>query len=200
MEMITFIGFIVIAVVAFFVGNHFSLNQVAKKNIEQALKDKSSELETLHYQVNQHFEKTADLFNDVSESYQSLYEHLSQSSNTLGASKIFQKLPKMNEFNQKVTSTPEHSESSISKEKNNELKKENNEVFDADKLYNAHDYLNHSEVEQKKETSPLEQGHNVVKLNPSKEEKALTDQQALDYALKNKELSQEESEKIQNQS
>ena len=197
MEIITLIGFIAVAGIAFYVGQTFSTSQTEKKQLEEALKAKTEELGAFHSKVNNHFEKTAELFNHVSDSYQSLYDHMAQSSNQLCASPTFQALPTQSAQNRiqtqplsKVTETPQEV-GPYSK-----LKRVSDKgVFDANRLYNAHDYRN--KVEQDKEkieeadvSEPNyssfagqhdKQDNKVVEINSAKEDK---DAPALDYAIK----------------
>jgi len=205
MEIITLIGFIAVAGIAFFVGQTFSTSQTEKKQLEEALKAKTEELEAFHSKVNNHFEKTAELFNHVSDSYQSLYDHMAQSSNQLCASPTFQALPTQSAHNtsqntyqnsiqthpiSKATETPQEV-GPYSK-----LKRVSDKgVFDANRLYNAHDYRNKveqekEEVEESNVTEPNyssfagqhdKQDNKVVEINSAKEDK---DAPALDYAIK----------------
>lgn len=197
MEIITLIGFMAVAAAGFFAGQHFSSNKVEKKQLEKALKEKTEELEAFHSKVNNHFEKTAELFNHVSDSYQSLYDHMATSSNQLCASPTFQALPKNN-----PTQSVESSASSstplevgpYSKLKRNSDKG----IFGPDQLYNAHDYRNNSIDEKQLSnkdnaaediTIPAfvekqdQQDNKVVEIHSAKEEK---DSHALDYAIKEK--------------
>ncbi|MFT6734726.1 MAG: uncharacterized membrane-anchored protein YhcB (DUF1043 family) [Polaribacter sp.] len=193
MEIITLIGFITVAGVAFFVGQNFSNSQTEKKQLEEALKEKTEELESFHSKVNNHFEKTSELFNHVSDSYQSLYDHMAQSSNQLCASPTFQALPTQKSSQTQsidaIGTTPQEV-GPYSK-----LKRDSDKgLFDANRLYNAHDYRNNSEQEKEEvkltdvsepDFSAFEetQDNKVVEINSAKEDK---DAQALDYAIKEK--------------
>ncbi|PHS19547.1 MAG: hypothetical protein COA86_04525 [Kangiella sp.] len=196
MEIITLIGFVAVAGIAFFVGQTFSTSQTEKKQLEEALKAKTEELESFHSKVNNHFEKTAELFNHVSDSYQSLYDHMAQSSNQLCASPTFQALPTQSA--QKITqASPIANGTETPQEVGpySKLKRVSDKgIFDANRLYNAHDYRNKVEQEKKKieESDASEpnyssfaekQDNKVVEINSAKEDK---DAQALDYAIKEK--------------
>ena len=194
MEIITLIGFIAVAGIAFFVGQNFSNSQTEKKQLEEALKAKTEELESFHSKVNNHFEKTAELFNHVSDSYQSLYDHMAQSSNQLCATPTFQALPtqaaQKGKQTQPISNATETSEEVGPYSK---LKRVSDKgVFDANRLYNAHDYRNKVEQEKVEEPDVSEpnyssfaenQDNKVVEINSAKEDK---DAQALDYAIKEK--------------
>lgn len=196
MEIITLIGFIAVAGIAFFVGQNFSNSQTEKKQLEEALKEKTDELEAFHSKVNNHFEKTAELFNHVSDSYQSLYDHMAQSSNQLCASPTFQALPTQSteKINQ-AQSVSNKAETPLEAGPYSKLKRVSDKgIFDANRLYNAHDYRN--KVEQEKEeieefdasepdysSFEKKQDNKVVEISSAKEDKGA---QALDYAIKEK--------------
>ena len=167
MEILLTIGIIVAAAAGFFFGRNYSTNEVEKNRLEQELKEKSAELDAFHNKVNNHFEKTAELFNHVSDSYQSLYDHMAKSSTQLCASQTFQSLPKNNE-ERPVTAAP-----TITSEASKE------EVFGADNLYNAHDYRNQEDQAETEE--PSVDDNKVVEITSAIDD---TDEQALDYAIK----------------
>jgi len=179
MEILAVVGIIVAAVVGFLFGQKNSSSELEKNRLTQQLKEKNSELEAFHSKVNTHFEKTADLFNHVSDSYQSLYDHMAKSSNQLCASQTFQVLPK--------NSDPqiETSADSIRKQPIND-NESSDSLFNPDQLYQAHEYRNHEakddEQQVEDEVKPAEDS-NVVKIAKAKEEQ---DAQALDYAIKAK--------------
>jgi uncharacterized membrane-anchored protein YhcB (DUF1043 family) len=169
MEILSAIGIIIAAVAGFLFGKKNSSNEVEKKRLEQQLNEKEKELEAFHSKVNTHFEKTAELFNHVSDSYQSLYDHMAKSSTQLCASETFQVLPKSVE-------TPEETEENPVFKSN----LEHDERFDANQLYNAHDYRNQETEEQ---APTIEDDTNVVEIASAKED---IDEHALDYAVKEK--------------
>ncbi len=198
MEIITLIGFIAVAGVAFFIGQNYSNSQTEKKKLEEALKEKTEELNAFHSKVNNHFEKTAELFNHVSDSYQSLYDHMATSSNQLCASSTFQALPTQTAQKSNQTQPIESSGIATPQEAGpySKLKRVSDKgIFDANRLYNAHDYRNNNALEKEEVTedkvaeqpnfSPLneKQDNKVVEINSAKEDK---DAQALDYAIKDK--------------
>jgi len=168
METVLTIGIIVAAVAGFFFGRSFSSNEVEKNRLEQQLKEKSAELEAFHSKVNNHFEKTAELFNHVSDSYQSLYDHMAKSSTQLCASQTFQSLPKSNE------ERPVQESPALTKNDDNQ-----DDVFGADNLYNAHDYRN--KETQEEESEPAINDNKVVEITSAIED---SDEPALDYAVK----------------
>lgn len=171
MEILLTVGILVAAAAGFFFGRNFSTNEVEKNKLEQQLKEKSAELEAFHGKVNNHFEKTAELFNHVSDSYQSLYDHMAKSSTQLCATQTFQALPKNTDPKQAIPEEPKSAKS------NDGLK----EVFNPDQLYKAHDYRNKEEAEN--EVEPEVNDNKVVEIASAKEDQ---DAQALDYAIKEK--------------
>jgi len=175
MEILSAIGIIVAAVVGFLFGKKHSSSEVEKKRLEQELKEKTAELDTFHSKVNTHFEKTAELFNHVSDSYQSLYDHMAKSSTQLCASQTFQALPKNSESPEGTDPTATLSQASVNKN-------EDSELFDADHLYQAHEYRNHVAEELTDEKTKTTD-NKVVEIASAKENH---DAQALDYAIKKK--------------
>lgn len=182
MDIIVLIGLGVAGAVGFFVGRQFSPDSQQKQTLEAELKSKTAELEAFRSKVNTHFEKTAELFNHVSDSYQSLYDHMATSSNQLCASQTFQSLPKNSEQQNKsiADAATQYSESSPSTSTKTQSKDE--ELFDAEHLYKAHEYRNEDQAES--ENVDAVEENKVVDLASIKEESASNDAQALDYAIK----------------
>ena len=171
MEVVSIIlGIIIAGAIGFFAGRNFSSEAKDKARLEQEVQEKQAELDAFRNKVTSHFEKTADLFNQVSDSYQSLYDHIAKSSNQLCAAPSFQSLPK------KEQEKLEPSKTTINREKKDDS------LFDANKLYNAHDYRNHEEANEEETTEKLEDDK-VVQFETAKEDKS---QPALDYAIKEK--------------
>ena len=168
MEFLAVLAILGAAIAGFFAGKKLSSSEIEKNRLEQALKEKNRELESFHSKVNTHFEKTADLFNHVSDSYQSLYDHMAKSSNQLCASQTFQVLPKTAELSEDPTEKSELKE-----------KSEGDQLFDANHLYNAHDYRNKETEISNNEA--IQTDSKVVEIASAKEEQ---DSQALDYAIK----------------
>jgi len=175
MEILSAIGIIVAAVAGFLFGKKHSSSEVEKNRLEKELKEKSAELETFHSKVNTHFEKTAELFNHVSDSYQSLYDHMAKSSTQLCASQTFQVLPKTSESPQDEVPAATLSQDSAEKS-------EDEKLFDADHLYQAHEYRNQATEEDKPEDVKFSD-NKVVEIATAKDNQ---DAQALDYAIKEK--------------
>jgi uncharacterized membrane-anchored protein YhcB (DUF1043 family) len=174
MEILYAIGILVAAAAGFIFGKKNSSNEVEKQRIQQELDNKSAELKTFHSKVNGHFEKTSELFNHVSDSYQSLYDHMAKSSSQLCANQTFQSLPKSN--NQDASSK-------LESEVNPALKQQakDGELFDADHLYNAHDYRNKESIEEPIKSEEID--NKVVEITSAKDD---ANAQALDYAIKEK--------------
>ena len=67
-------------------------------SLKQATKDKAEldaarqELADYRNSVNQHFDKTSELMNDLAQNYVKVYQHLADGAHTLGDSKTFNKL------------------------------------------------------------------------------------------------------------
>lgn len=165
------LGIIVAAGAGFYFGRNFSSNEKEKGRLEAELKEKREELEAFRGKVTSHFEKTADLFNQVSDSYQSLYDHMANSSSQLCATPTFQSLPQSAEANLEETPNPVH-----------QANQDADNLFDAKSLYNAHDYRNQPEIEEEIKEEEQESA-NVVDIESAKEERA---EPALDYAVKEK--------------
>lgn len=173
MEILIAIGILAAGAAGFVFGKKYSGNEIEKAKLEDALSKKTAELDAFHSKVNSHFEKTAELFNHVSDSYQSLYDHMATSSSQLCASQTFQSLPKSAE-------TPVSAERPTLQDK-----VKSDEVFDATQLYNAHDYRN-QQAENDSEEGRIEDPK-VVEIATAKEEPlSMSDSQALDYAIKEK--------------
>ena len=177
MDLLIAFGIIAAGAAGFIFGKKFSGSEVERAKLEQQLSEKTEELNAFHSKVNSHFEKTAELFNHVSDSYQSLYDHMATSSTQLCASQTFQSLPK--------SSTEQLSADSTSVNSGSFESGKSEEVFDATQLYNAHSYRN-----QQAENDPEEEkidDPKVVEIASAKGEAATdADAQALDYAIKKK--------------
>ena len=166
------LGIAIAAGAGFFFGRKFSVGLGEQTRLEQELKASKEELEAFRNKVTTHFEKTADLFNHVSDSYQSLYDHMAKSSSQLCSSPSFQALPKNQEPEVSVKPHPQHKSNTDS-----------SYLFDAKSLYNAHDYRNLAvqpteEVAEEKDTDTTSK---VVDIESAKEDR---NEPALDYAIK----------------
>ena len=173
MDLLIAFGILATAVAGFLLGKKYSGGEVERAKLEQQLSEKTEELNAFHSKVNSHFEKTAELFNHVSDSYQSLYDHMATSSTQLCASQTFHSLPKSSD--ERLSS-----ESATVKEAGN-----GEEVFDANHLYNAHSYRNqHAENDAEEATVD---DPKVVEIASAKEDPSADfDAHALDYAIKEK--------------
>ncbi len=67
-----------------------SVKEVDK--IKAELNDARQELDQYKAGVTQHFDKTAELVNDLAQNYVKVYQHLAEGAQTLGASKSFKDL------------------------------------------------------------------------------------------------------------
>lgn len=168
------IGIFAAAAGGFYFGRHLSSDAKEKQRLEAELIQKSEELDSFRNKVNTHFEKTADLFNQVSDSYQMLYDHMAKSSAQLCASPSFRSLPNAG-ANYAQTS--------------NELKTdlEFEKVFDANNLYNAYTYRNQENpshlADETDNENQADEPSNIVDIESAKDDKG---QPALDYAIKAK--------------
>jgi uncharacterized membrane-anchored protein YhcB (DUF1043 family) len=138
MEIVLYILGILVALGAgYYFGQNFSAKAKEKNRLESELNDKRQELEELHNRVNNHFETTATLFNQVSDSYQQLYDHMAKSSSQLCSTQNFRAtLPISPEVSQPNDKLPEQFDNI------HKTNTDANDLFDADNLYNAHDYRN----------------------------------------------------------
>ncbi|MGX5174721.1 YhcB family protein [Aliikangiella sp. IMCC44653] len=171
------LGIIVAAIAGFVIGQKTSQGSQEKIRLQNELNEKKQELEAFQAKVTNHFEKTATLFNHVSDSYQSLYDHMAKSSTQLCASQTFHGLPKSPE-------AEELPQAKLNKANKTNLDAQN--MFDAHKLYNAHDYRNQQEEAEeliKESEKAAEQNANVVAIESAKDE---PNEPALDYAIKPK--------------
>lgn len=165
------IGIIVAAAAGFMFGRNYSSEAKEKNRLEAELKEKHEELEAFRSKVTNHFEKTADLFNQVSDSYQSLYDHMAASSSQLCATPTFQALPQTENEAIESTTNPAH-----------KTNKDEANLFDAKSLYNAHDYRNQEDEEPDSYVEPVvNDTANIVDIEAAKEDR---NEPALDYAVK----------------
>ncbi|MET1255786.1 YhcB family protein [Aliikangiella maris] len=184
--------------IGFLIGRNISGSVQEKSRLENSLKEKQDELDAFRNKVTNHFEKTADLFNQVSDSYQSLYDHIAKSSNQLCASSTFQLLPQNAKEQQKVsaeslppTPNPVHEQNTAS-----------NQLFDSNRMYNAHEYRNQPKEEDESAEETLDTSK-VVDIGSAKEDKKDPAGPALDYAVKAKGVINHNSlndENVKNQS
>jgi len=170
MEILSAIAIVVAAAAGFIFGKKFSTNEVEKNRLEKELKDKSAELDAFHSKVNTHFEKTAELFNHVSDSYQSLYDHMAKSSTQLCASQTFQSLPKSEETGEETAGNPVLKQNS-----------EDGELFDANHLYKAHEYRNQETGEEEAPLVENNDDNKIVEITSLQDDDG---EPALDYAIK----------------
>lgn len=84
MTVVWFLIVIAAAVAAFFIGRYTAPGSTRVRELEEQRDESSRELRAYREQVNGHFQTTAQLFNDVTASYRSLYEHLADGSEKLG--------------------------------------------------------------------------------------------------------------------
>ncbi|MDH5432335.1 MAG: YhcB family protein [Gammaproteobacteria bacterium] len=182
MEFLTTLGLLAAVAFGFYLGRQYSGNAQEKQKLEEEIREKQAELDQFRGKVNQHFETTAKLFNQVSESYQDLYDHIAKSSNQLCATQTFNSLP-------------EKSRDAEALENNtSEVKADSDSAdqFDANKLYKAHDYRNKNEKNGTSEKTDFEvkvtknksekKNEKVVDIETAKEDK----NPPLDYAIKEK--------------
>jgi len=89
MSTMAWLFILVIAVVAAFAIGWFFATRTGRLGSLQTERDTAqAELQRYQEEVNTHFEKTAHLFNEVTGSYRSLYEHLASGSEKLGNAQV----------------------------------------------------------------------------------------------------------------
>lgn len=75
---------LVLGVVSGFLISYLWLNQDSRaRNLQDELERTRAELQDYKQKVNQHFQKTAELFEDMTERYREVYRHLASSSEEL---------------------------------------------------------------------------------------------------------------------
>ncbi len=82
--LIVFLGLVAVAIVGFVVGRATSSGSGQSHKLEQELKEAKEAHDSYKQEVNTHFEKTAELFKDMTGAYRSLYNHMAESSGKLG--------------------------------------------------------------------------------------------------------------------
>ncbi len=130
------LGILVALAAGYYLGQNFSNKAKEKNRLEAELNEKQQEIEGLRNRVNQHFETTAGLFNQVSDSYQQLYDHMAKSSSQLCSTQNFHVLPISAEVSESNEKLPQNFDNIHKTNTNTE------ELFDADNLYKAHNYRN----------------------------------------------------------
>ena len=84
MDVVFYLIFLAIGIGAGFVFGRAE-NKSAKqaKQLAEELQDTKARLETHHQQINEHFTKTGELVNNMTESYRAVYQHLASGAQTL---------------------------------------------------------------------------------------------------------------------
>ncbi len=114
---------IVALIVGVLLGKFFSSNSAASQERETMAKELAStqaELAQYKDQVTEHFSKTADLVNNMTESYRDVYQHLAASAEQLGANEQF-KLRLEAATAEPAVTDESASDDSLSEEKPNDL-------------------------------------------------------------------------------
>lgn len=70
----------------------FAPSQKQAEEVKAELEDARAELNNYKADVSQHFDRTAELVNDLAQNYVNVYQHLADGAQTLGASKSFKEL------------------------------------------------------------------------------------------------------------
>ena len=89
---IGFIALIAGAMIGVLIYRFFTPSIKELDEVQSELADARAELGKYKADVSQHFDKTADLVNDLAQNYVRVYQHLAQGADTLGASKSFKDL------------------------------------------------------------------------------------------------------------
>ncbi|ABI56235.1 YhcB family protein [Alkalilimnicola ehrlichii MLHE-1] len=82
--LIIFLGLVAVAIVGFVVGRATGSGSGQSHKLEEQLEETRAEHEAYKQEVTNHFEKTAELFKDMTGAYRSLYNHMAESSGKLG--------------------------------------------------------------------------------------------------------------------
>ncbi|WP_421621597.1 YhcB family protein [Alkalilimnicola ehrlichii] len=82
--LIVFLGLVAVAIVGFVVGRATSSGAGESHKLKEKLEEARAEHEAYKQEVTHHFEKTAELFKDMTGAYRSLYNHMAESSSKLG--------------------------------------------------------------------------------------------------------------------
>lgn len=82
--LIVFLGLVAVAIVGFVVGRATASGSGQSQRLEEELEAAHKEHEAYKQEVNNHFERTAELFKDMTGAYRSLYNHMAESSGKLG--------------------------------------------------------------------------------------------------------------------
>ena len=156
---------IVASFIGFLIGKSSSPEQEKLNEMEALILEKDSELESLKQQVTEHFETSAQLFSQVSTSYQSLCEHMANNAIKLSGDSHFK-------LEDQHTPTPALEKSEGQQQ----------DSFSNESLYNAHEYRNQEEPEAAPPTTQSDKpSADIIPL-----ERKDNSQQPLDYAIKNK--------------
>ncbi len=165
------LGALIGGLVGFMFGKQHSSDQNKLDEMEKTILEKDKALQDYKEKVGQHFEQTAQLFNNVTKEYQSLYQHLAQNAAQLTSNQPFL------ESHQQVSSLENLSNQPSTSSDENE---NTNETFSDESLYKAFEYRNQS-IEDTPTTQPSHSNENVVQLDVHEETKQ---QPPLDYADK----------------
>ena len=84
MEVVYYLFFLAIGIGAgFLIGRAENKTAKQAKQLAEELKEAKTQLETHHQQINEHFMKTGELVNNMTESYRAVYQHLASGAQTL---------------------------------------------------------------------------------------------------------------------
>lgn len=71
---------------------HLGPSKKEAEKFRQELEDARTEMDSYKASVNQHFDKTSELVNDLTQNYVKVYQHLAEGAQSLGVSKSFDNL------------------------------------------------------------------------------------------------------------
>lgn len=74
---------IIVALIAFFIGFFIARSMRGNSSSDSTMSDAQKELENYKIAVNEHFGKTADLVDNLTQSYKDVFEHLGESAKSL---------------------------------------------------------------------------------------------------------------------
>ena len=165
---------LVAGVIGFAFGRNSAPDQKKMSDMENLILEKDDQLKSYQNKVTTHFDKSAQLFDKVTQDYQSLYQHMASSSQELIGAQPF-KPALENKGTELPPKTSEEPEPSLA------------DTFNNESLYNAHDYRNQEQQQANKENTASDNGSaDIIELKQAKDEldEKEKKERPLDYAIK----------------
>ena len=123
-----------------------STNEVDR--VRSELDDARKELDSYKSGVTQHFDKTAELVNDLAQNYVKVYQHLAEGAETLGASRSFDDLLERHQDRASIASDDKNDSVVASATIDDEVK----ETADVESVGEVEEVKEAAEAEEAKET------------------------------------------------